>query len=86
MFFSVGKIFWLIVILWGVWTAFRMIEKRQKRGDMHASTKANSQESSGKSKTRGAASNDVEMQECPTCKSWVNKDGCNHPDCPVKQS
>ena len=82
MFFSVGKIFWLIVILWGVWTAFRMIEKRQRRGNIHA----NSAESSRQSQSSGSATKDVDMQECPTCKSWVNKNGCNHPDCPVKQS
>lgn len=82
MFFSVGKLFWLAVVLWGVWTVFRMIEKRQKRGK----EQVKDGQTSSQHKAENAGADDVDMRECPTCKSWVKNSGCNHPDCPIKQS
>lgn len=83
MFFSIGKIFWLLVIIWGVWTAFRIIEKRQKKAAAKAETTANAQDSATQDeKNSGAGS--VDMVECPTCKSWVDPTGCHHPQCGLK--
>lgn len=85
--FSLGKIFWLAVILWGVWTAFRMFENRQKRGKPPAgSQQSHADQNTASQNGNNADSASVDMQECSSCKSWVGRDGCNQPDCPVKQS
>ena len=80
MFFSIGKIFWLAVILWGVWTAFRIVEKRQRRQKEQATSTPNNASQNANKADAGS----VDMRECPTCKSWVGAAGCNHPDCPIK--
>ena len=87
MFFSIGKIFWLLVVIWGVWTAFRLIEKRQKKAAAKAADTANtaenrSENAAGDEKNTSAGS--VDMVECPTCKSWVDPAGCHHPQCGLK--
>ena len=92
MFFSIGKIFWLLVIIWGVWTAFRIIEKRQKKAAAKAADTANASENAAENGTENGKENgkentgagSVDMVECPTCNSWVDPAGCHHPQCGLK--
>ena len=91
MFFSIGKIFWLLVIIWGVWTAFRLIEKRQKKAAAKAADTANTAQNRSENAAENAAGDEkntsagsVDMVECPTCKSWVDPAGCHHPQCGLK--
>lgn len=71
MLFSVGKLFWLAVILWAVWMVFRVIEKRRNQGP--AAPKADQQQ----------PQDELEMTQCNACGAFVSRAGCNKPDCPV---
>ena len=91
MFFSIGKIFWLLVIIWGVWTAFRLIEKRRETHQKKAAAKAADPANAAENRSENAAGDEkntsagsVDMVECPTCKSWVDPAGCHHPQCGLK--
>ena len=84
MFFSIGKIFWLLVIIWGVWTGFRIIEKRQKKAAAKAADTANASENAAENGKENTGARSVDMVECPTCNSWVDPAGCHHPQCGLK--
>ena len=63
------KIGVLLVILWAVWTGFRLLERRAKSG---AVKKASKQPDA------------VDMTECHQCGAWVAKTGCNRTSCPLR--
>lgn len=71
MLFSVGKLFWLAVILWAVWMVFRVIEKRRNRPTPPPNPEA------------GRSGDELDMAQCEACGAFVSRAGCNKPDCPV---
>ncbi len=80
MILSIGKIFWLLVILWGVWTGFRMIERRAKN---QKPAPKNTPKDTPKDAPKDGPDS-MDMRECTRCKSWVSSAGCDRPDCPIK--
>ena len=64
------KIGVLLVILWAVWTGFRLLERRAKSGAVK------------KAPPKPEA---VDMTECHQCAAWVAKTGCNRASCPLRK-
>lgn len=73
MFFSLGKLIWLALILWGVWVIFRVIEKRRQ-------TKDSNQQ--GRSDNPGP---ELELSECDQCGAFASQTGCSKPGCPLRR-
>ena len=67
--FSVSKLLLLAALLWGVWLAFRLIERRNKARDDNAGT--------------NDAHTPVEVIECDRCGAFVTAGGCDQADCPL---
>ena len=70
---SVGKIFWLIIILFAVWYMFKIIEKR----------KLNS--SNNKQKYDNVNKKGIDAFKCNTCGLWSTGQKCNNKECSNSQ-
>jgi len=70
--FSGPKLLLLFAVLWLVWLAFRLIDRRnrlQKTGQEETAEKK--------------ADSFVELTECKGCGAYVTAAGCDNSDCPV---
>ena len=67
--FSVPKLLLLGALLWAVWLAFRLIDRRNKARDDNADT--------------DDAHTPVETIECDRCGAFVAASGCDKADCPL---
>ena len=70
--FSGPKLLFLFAVLWMVWLAFRLIDRRnqiQKTGQEETAEKK--------------ADSFVELTECEGCGAYVTAAGCDNSDCPV---
>ena len=70
---SVGKIFWLIIILFAVWYIFKIIEKR----------KLNS--SNNKQKYDNVNKKGIDAFKCDICGLWSTGQKCNNKECSSSQ-
>ena len=70
---SVGKIFWLIIILFAVWYMFKIIEKR----------KLNS--SNNKQKYDSVNKKGIDAFKCDVCGLWSTGQKCNNKECSSSQ-
>ena len=70
---SVGKIFWLIIILFAVWYIFKIIEKR----------KLNS--SNNKQKYDNVNKKGIDAFKCDVCGLWSTGQKCNNKECSSSQ-
>ena len=70
---SVGKIFWLIIILFAVWYVFKIIEKR----------KLNS--SNNKQKYDNVNKKGIDAFKCDVCGLWSTGQKCNNKECSSSQ-
>ena len=71
MMLSVGKIFWLIIILIAVWYLFKIIEKRK----LNIGKKNQKQENDDKNK-KG-----IDAFKCDVCGLWSTGKNCNNKEC-----
>lgn len=69
MMLSLGKIFWLIIILLSVWYFFKIIEKR----------KINSKNTSQKKENINKKG--IDAYKCSKCGLWSTGDKCNNKEC-----
>ena len=72
MMLSVGKIFWLIIILIAVWYLFKIIEKRK------LNTVNNSQ---NKDNNDNINKNGIDAFKCDVCGLWSTGKKCNNKEC-----
>ena len=70
---SIGKIFWLIIILFAVWYLFKIIEKR----------KLNS--SNNKQKYDNVNKKGIDAFKCDICGLWSTGQKCNNKECSSSQ-
>lgn len=63
------KLIVLALILFTVWSVFKMIEKRQTMDQ--------------NGKKSGRKSSSLDLQQCLICESWVHAP-CNEENCPIK--
>jgi len=70
---SIGKIFWLILILLAVWYMFKIIEKR----------KLNS--SNNKQKYDNVNKKGIDAFKCDVCGLWSTGQKCNNKECSSSQ-
>jgi len=70
---SLGKIFWLIIILFAVWYMFKIIEKR----------KLNS--SNNKQKYDNVNKKGIDAFKCDVCGLWSTGQKCNNKECSSSQ-
>ena len=68
---SVGKIFWLVIILIAVWYLFKIIEKRKNNLDNNM--KKNDNDNINK---KG-----IDAFKCDVCGLWSTGKKCNNKDC-----
>ena len=68
---SVGKIFWLIIILIAVWYLFKIIEKR----------KLNIDENNHKKEKGGINKKGIDAFKCDVCGLWSTGKKCNNKEC-----
>ena len=66
---SIGKIFWLLLILAGVWYGFKIIERRKIKND----EKTNK---NNKDKTSG-----IDAYKCKICGLWSTGNECKNSEC-----
>ena len=66
---SVGKIFWLVIIVFSVWDLFKIIEKR----------KLNS--SNDKQKNDNINKKGIDAFKCDVCGLWSTGQKCNNKEC-----
>ena len=66
---SIGKIFWLIIILFAVWYLFKIIEKR----------KLNS--INNKQKNDNINKKGIDAFKCDVCGLWSTGQKCNNKEC-----
>ena len=71
MMLSVGKIFWLIIILIAVWYLFKIIEKR----------KLNINKNSQKNKNDEINKKGIDAFKCDVCGLWSTGKKCNNKEC-----
>ena len=69
MMLSIGKIFWLIIILLSVWYIFKIIEKRK----INLKNKNENKEDINK---RG-----IDAYKCDKCGLWSTGSHCNNKEC-----
>ena len=62
----------LFALLWAVWLAFRLIDRRNQARDDKA-----------RSDDRGAMDKSVDLTECDRCGAYVPAGGCDKSDCPL---
>ena len=68
---SVGKIFWLVIILMAVWYLFKIIEKRKLNLDNN--TQKNDKDNIYK---KG-----IDAYKCDVCGLWSTGKKCNNKEC-----
>ena len=68
---SVGKIFWLVIILITIWYLFKIIEKRKLNSDMNS--QKNDEDNINK---RG-----MDAFKCDVCGLWSTGKKCNNQEC-----
>ena len=71
MMLSVGKIFWLIIILIAVWYLFKIIEKR----------KLNIDKNSQKKEKDDINKKGIDAFKCDVCGLWSTGKKCNNKEC-----
>ena len=71
MMLSVGKIFWLIIILIAVWYLFKIIEKRKLNID-----KSNQKKENDDINKKG-----IDALKCNVCGLWSTGKKCNNKEC-----
>ena len=71
MMLSVGKIFWLIIILIGVWYLFKIIEKRKLNIDKNNQKKENDD----------INKKGIDAFKCDVCGLWSTGKKCNNKEC-----
>jgi uncharacterized membrane protein len=71
MMLSVGKIFWLIIILVAVWYFFKIIEKRKLNIDKNKQNKENDD----------INKNRIDAFKCDVCGLWSTGKKCNNKEC-----
>ena len=71
MMLSVGKIFWLIIILITVWYLFKIIEKRKLNIDKNNPKKENDDMNK-----KG-----IDAFKCDVCGLWSTGKKCNNKEC-----
>mgnify|MGYP001373420265 FL=1 len=72
MMLSVGKIFWLIIILIAVWYLFKIIEKRKLNTDNNSQNKDNDNNINKKG---------IDAFKCDVCGLWSTGKKCNNKEC-----
>jgi hypothetical protein len=83
----IAKFFWLAVILAGVWTVFRVIEKRNAklRPPESGNTPQTGAQANAKNNERDSAEDDaLELRECDECGAFVTAAGCSRAACSVR--
>ena len=70
--FSLPKLLILFALLWAVWLAFRLIDRRNQARD----DQAESGETPDMDKS-------VDLTECDQCGAYVPAGGCDKTDCPL---
>ena len=68
---SVGKIFWLIIILVAVWYLFKIIERRKINIDKNNQKKENDD----------INKKGIDSFKCDVCGLWSTGKKCNNKDC-----
>ena len=71
MMLSVGKIFWLIIILIAVWYLFKIIEKRKLNIDKNNQNKENDD----------INKKGIDAFKCDVCGLWSTGKKCNNKKC-----
>ena len=71
MMLSVGKIFWLIIILISVWYLFKIIEKR----------KINIEKNNHKKENDDINKKGIDAFKCDVCGLWSTGNKCNNKKC-----
>ena len=71
MMLSVGKIFWLIIILIAVWYLFKIIEKRKLNIDKNNQKKGND----------NINKKGIDAFKCDVCGLWSTGKKCNNKEC-----
>ena len=71
MMLSVGKIFWLIIILISVWYLFKIIEKR----------KLNIDNINQKKDKNDVNKKNIDAFKCDVCGLWSTGKKCNNKEC-----
>ena len=71
MMLSVGKIFWLIIILIAVWYLFKIIEKRKLNIDKNNQKKENVD----------INKKGIDAFKCDVCGLWSTGKKCNNKEC-----
>ena len=71
MMLSVGKIFWLIIILIAVWYVFKIIEKRKLNIDKNNQNKENDD----------INKKGIDAFKCDVCGLWSTGKKCNNKEC-----
>ena len=80
----IAKLFWLAVILSGVWTVFRIIEKRNAklRPPESGNTPQSGTQADAKNNAKDSAEDDaLELRECDECGAFVTAAGCSRAAC-----
>ena len=70
---SIGKIFWLIIILFSVWYLFKIIEKRRLDSN-------NNNQKSDNINKKG-----IDAFKCDSCGLWSTGQKCNNKECSSSQ-
>ncbi len=76
---TLPKLLILLLILGGVWFFFRTLDRRNK-------SKQKINPKTAQPKPRRKPKKGLDLQECPTCKTWVMSgvmQPCERPDCPM---
>ena len=71
MMLSVGKIFWLVIILIAVWYLFKIIEKRKNSLDNNMQKNDND----------NINKKGIDAFKCDVCGLWSTGKKCNNKDC-----
>jgi cbb3-type cytochrome oxidase subunit 3 len=71
MMLSVGKIFWLVIILIAVWYLFKIIEKRKNNSDNKIQENDND----------NINKKGIDAFKCDVCGLWSTGKKCNNKDC-----
>ena len=71
MMLSVGKIFWLVIILIAVWYLFKIIEKRKNNLDNKMQENDND----------NINKKGIDAFKCDVCGLWSTGKKCNNKDC-----
>ena len=75
MMLSVGKIFWLVIILIAVWYLFKIIEKRKNNLDNNVQKNDND----------NINKKGIDAFKCDVCGLWSTGQKCNNKECSSSQ-